>query len=58
MENKQPLRCWYCNKRKRKNDQALFCSKCESIKIKETVRPGCENAQRSEFGKGTRGLGV
>jgi hypothetical protein len=50
--------CWYCQKRKKKDANSLFCSKCEKIKLKETVRPACENAQRKEFGIGLKGLGI
>jgi hypothetical protein len=50
--------CWYCEKRKRKDKNSLFCSKCEKIKKKDIKRLSCENAQRKEFGIGLKGLGI
>lgn len=50
--------CWYCEKKKIKNDNSLFCSKCENIKQKEVIRTAFENAQRKEFGNGAKGLGL
>lgn len=28
-------RCWYCRKRKRKDNNSLFCSKCDKIRVKD-----------------------
>lgn len=55
---RQKIKCWYCGRKTNDRGGNLFCRKCEKIKIKETVRPPCENAQSKEFGRGTIGLGV
>jgi len=36
--------CWYCEKRpKKKEKNALFCSKCEKIRVKDVRRAEQEN---------------